>query len=292
LHGPARIVLAVSLGLACAANAISAETPEQALTRIELAAEEATVHKDRAVLESTFADDFLGYGCSSDKKASKKDIIDSTMSPDYALLDYHYSPYTVHVYGGTATVQGTVVETSKYKGAVNRNNMSWLDVFVLRDGRWQWVANECAIVPPTHGASAAAAKSLLDTDKGLAAKSHEVGFVAAYSTAVAPDARKFDEGAQPVFGRAAILKLMATYPRDDSFDWVPREAVVADSGELGFTWGQWTATNHDAQGKPTVGTGIYVDVWRRAADGAWQWIEDTGYAFPKPKPVKVQGATQ
>src|SRR5271155_5452625 len=82
-------------------------------------------------------------------------------------------------------------------------------------------------------------QDLLDTDRALAAQSLKVGFVAAYASAMAPDARKLDPGSQPVIGRQAIIAQMATYPTGDAFTWTPQEAVVATSGDLGFTWGRW-----------------------------------------------------
>jgi formylglycine-generating enzyme required for sulfatase activity len=53
------------------------------------------------------------------------------------------------------------------------------------------------------------ADSLLDADRALATQSHAIGFVAAYSKAMAPDARKLDAGAPKLIGAAAILVLAA-----------------------------------------------------------------------------------
>jgi ketosteroid isomerase-like protein len=121
-----------------------------------------------------------------------------------------------------------------------------------------------------------ASDSLLNADRAWASQSHSIGFVAAYSKAMAPDARKLDGGAPPAIGRDAILALMARYPADLSLDWKPEEAVVAASGELGFTRGHFTATSHDSTGKLTTEHGKYLDVWRRQSDGGWRWIADIG----------------
>jgi ketosteroid isomerase-like protein len=117
---------------------------------------------------------------------------------------------------------------------------------------------------------------LLDADRALSAQSHSIGFVAAYSKAMAPDARKLDDGAPPAIGRDAILALMTRYPADLSLDWIPEEAVVSASGDLGFTWGHFTATSHDGTGKLVTAHGKYLDVWRRQNDGSWRWIADIG----------------
>jgi len=127
-----------------------------------------------------------------------------------------------------------------------------------------------------------ASDSLLNADRALAAQSHAIGFVAAYSKAMAPDARKFDSESMPAIGSQAILALMAKYPPDLTLDWTPQEAVVADSGELGFTWGTYVATFHNKAGKPITSYGKYMDVWRRQPDGTWRWIADMGNDDPPP----------
>jgi ketosteroid isomerase-like protein len=133
----------------------------------------------------------------------------------------------------------------------------------------------CSVHTASVSASEAA-DSLLNADRALSAQSHSIGFVAAYSKAMAPDARKLDGGAPPAIGRDAILALMTRYPADLSLDWTPEEAVVSASGDLGFTWGHFTSTSHDGTGKLVTAHGKYLDVWRRQKDGSWRWIADIG----------------
>ena len=125
--------------------------------------------------------------------------------------------------------------------------------------------------------------SLLNADRALAALSHRIGFVAAYETAMAPDARKLDGGSFTIVGRRAILAQMARYGKDLKIEWTPREAVVAKGGDLGYTWGYFTASFHDRKGKLVTSYGKYLDVWRRQANGAWQWIADISNDNPRPK---------
>jgi ketosteroid isomerase-like protein len=129
------------------------------------------------------------------------------------------------------------------------------------------------------------AQDLLNTDRALAAQSLKVGFVAAYSSAMGPDARKLDPGSQPLIGRRAILAAMAKYPTGDAFSWTPEEAVVATSGDLGFTWGRWADAYRDKNGKIAHAYGKYLDVWHRGADGKWRWIADMGNSNPAPPPT-------
>jgi hypothetical protein len=87
----------------------------------------------------------------------------------------------------------------------------------------------CVSVYAVAASASDAATSLLNADRALAARSHAIVFVAAYSKAMAPDARKLDSGAPPAIGSDSILALMAKYPADLKIDWTPREAVVADA---------------------------------------------------------------
>jgi formylglycine-generating enzyme required for sulfatase activity len=123
-------------------------------------------------------------------------------------------------------------------------------------------------------------ESLLNADRALAARSQQVGFVAAYAEAMAPDAHKFDAGVPTAVGRSAILALMARYPNDLHIDWNPEEEVVSGAGDLGYTWGHYLATSHDHMGANVVERGRYLDVWRRQSDGQWRWIADIGTSDP------------
>lgn len=126
-----------------------------------------------------------------------------------------------------------------------------------------------------------AGESLLAADRALAARSATVGFVSAYGGAMAPDARKLDADVPTAVGRDAILALMARYPADLELDWNPEEAVVARSGDLGYTWGHFIASHRDAKGETVTEFGRYLDVWRRDTDGLWRWIADIGTSGPK-----------
>lgn len=124
--------------------------------------------------------------------------------------------------------------------------------------------------------------SLLAADRALAARSAEVGFVTAFAGAMAPDARKLDAQVPTARGREAILALLSKYPADLQLDWNPEEAVVAGSGDLGYTWGHFVARHHDGTGATVTEFGRYLDVWRRDGDGLWRWIADIGTSGPKP----------
>ena len=67
--------------------------------------------------------------------------------------------------------------------------------------------------------------------------------------------------------------------------WEPDTAVVAASGDVGYTIGHSQVRQTNPDGSVTVrSTGRYVTIWRRQPDGSWKVELDTGQTDPKPSP--------
>ena len=58
---------------------------------------------------------------------------------------------------------------------------------------------------------------------------------------------------------------------DVSLTWKPAKAIIAESGELGYTYGFWTFI---AKGDTAKGT--YLTVWKMDSNHQWKYIADTG----------------
>lgn len=73
-------------------------------------------------------------------------------------------------------------------------------------------------------------------------------------------------------GRAAVLEGWKELLTEGGpvLDWTPRQADASDSGELGFTVGDWRLEAKDG----SVTTGEYVTVWRRERDGRFRALFD------------------
>jgi ketosteroid isomerase-like protein len=146
---------------------------------------------------------------------------------------------------------------------------------------WKALLMTCTFVA-TQAYASEASDALLNADRAMAAQSRAIGFGPALSKMVGADARKFDGGSPPAIGRESILAVLAKYSADLQLDWTPEEAVVAKSGELGYTWGRYVAKSHNSKGDLTTNYGVYMDVWRRDDDGTWRWIADMGVSTPAP----------
>ena len=123
-------------------------------------------------------------------------------------------------------------------------------------------------------------KKLLDTDFEFARTSVKKGPSAAFYLYLADNAMQLPEGSLPIYGRTAIYETM----KGDHYDllWTPVKAEVANSGELGWTWGKFVVTVRQADGSTTTGYGKYLNIWRKQPDGKWKVIVDMGNKSPSP----------
>ena len=76
----------------------------------------------------------------------------------------------------------------------------------------------------------------------------------------------------PIQGKQSLID--SYRGRNDSnvmLTWKPQKALLAESGELGYTYGFWTfiASNDTSQG-------TYLTVWKKNSKGEWKYIADTG----------------
>ena len=102
--------------------------------------------------------------------------------------------------------------------------------------------------------------TLLRADRAFAEAAAK-GAAAAYAAVLAADARLHREGALPVVSKKAILQTLSAHPA--KVGWLPVQARIASSGDLGYTLG-----------KEQVGVeqGYYLRIWKKQADGAWKVV--------------------
>jgi len=98
------------------------------------------------------------------------------------------------------------------------------------------------------------------------------------------DATVYSPGAPAVTGGDAIRKTIEEMMAAPGFalSWTPAEAVVAASGDIGYTSGAYEmkATGASEQGK-------YVTVWKKEGD-AWKVVEDIFNADAAPQSAAAQ----
>jgi ketosteroid isomerase-like protein len=127
--------------------------------------------------------------------------------------------------------------------------------------------------PPSGPQSAK--DQILAADKAFSAASKEDGIEPAFLAVVATDGKLLND---PRSGAAAVRARYMQLPPSAVLTWEPAFVDVAESGELGYTWGRYRLNlpNVRKGGPPIIEMGTYVTVWKRQPDGEWKVALDGG----------------
>lgn len=160
----------------------------------------------------------------------------------------------------------------------------------MRTGRPSGAASLALLVallsaPPAAAAAdaeAAAREAIRKADvefcEALAARDR-----ARFGALVASGARFYQAGG-PTGSREEVLKEWEVFFAEDGprLTWTPVLVEASASGDLGYSTGRFELTVKGADGTPRTGTGWYVTIWRKGADGRWRATVDIGTP-PSPK---------
>ncbi len=119
----------------------------------------------------------------------------------------------------------------------------------------------------------AARASLLEAERALAADAASRGFAEALLARGAEGVRVHREGSEPAIGAEAARALLAKQPAASG--WTAAHAEAARSGDFGYAHGSF---------RTAAGTGSYLRVWERGADGTWRVVLDVTALPPPPRP--------
>ncbi|HEX9632480.1 MAG TPA: nuclear transport factor 2 family protein [Gemmatimonadales bacterium] len=124
---------------------------------------------------------------------------------------------------------------------------------------------------------------LLAADRAFAAETAARG-ADGWAAWFADDGRMYRERGY-VDGRDAIRETMVPTFADSlrALRWAPDTAIVAASGDIGYTLGHWETVLTTAAGDSVVGWGNYVTIWRRQSDGTWKATVDIGNQAERPE---------
>jgi len=121
---------------------------QQILIKLERDWDAAFHRKDVAFIESVLADEFVstyGDGSRGDRAKELKLATEFNQQIDSSTLD----EFVVKVYGDTAVVWFTQHMVGPSKGQRLEVTYRYIDVFVMRAGRWQCVASQSTKVTAT-----------------------------------------------------------------------------------------------------------------------------------------------
>lgn len=123
----------------------AASSPAEAVKQLERDWSEAQKARNIDKLSQIIADDWAGLG-SDGTRTTKKDFLNDVKSGSNKLETFEMGPMDVKVIGTIAIVQGGDTEKSSSKGKDTSGKWVWMDVFVNRDGKWQAVRSQSAMV--------------------------------------------------------------------------------------------------------------------------------------------------
>ena len=89
---------------------------------------------------------------------------------------------------------------------------------------------------------------------------------------------KFEDTQFPIIGKAAFAASFDKNQDIKTISWKPVNAEIAQSGDIGYTWGNWKFIAKD--------TAYYVNyftAWKKQKDGSWKVTLDGGNSTPKPE---------
>ncbi len=121
---------------------------------------------------------------------------------------------------------------------------------------------------------------LLKADVAFSELSEQRGAAEAFYMVLAEDAIVFPINAPPIRGRREIVDHYSTGAY--TLTWTPMEALVAESGELGTTWGTSVMRTKNENGEEVIQHFKYLSVWKKI-DGVWKLAADMGNQNPPPE---------
>ena len=139
----ARVLLALVLlsGVTTASAQLSVKSDQEVLIELEQNWISALKRNDVKFVESILAEEFTatyGDGTRGDRQHELKLVADFNSQVDEWLV----GEFTVKVYKDTAVVWFTQRMTGPVQGKPVEITTRYMDVFVMRDGRWQCVGSQ------------------------------------------------------------------------------------------------------------------------------------------------------
>lgn len=121
-------------------------------------------------------------------------------------------------------------------------------------------------------------QEIIDTDRAMSDLAAMEGFNIAILFYADDDIVKLNDGQFPVVGKKVFEKRYGKNAGPKTLTWKPINAEVANSGELGYTWGNWKYVTPD-----TTYYGNYFTAWKKQNDGKWKVALDGGNSTPVPE---------
>jgi ketosteroid isomerase-like protein len=112
-------------------------------------------------------------------------------------------------------------------------------------------------------------ETLLNADKNFAALSATKGLREAYLENIDSNGVLLRPNKLPIVGADAVDFIIGLKDTGYTMNWKPSNAIVASSGDLGYTYGVYEIKSSVID---TSLYGTYVSIWKKQADGKWKFV--------------------
>ncbi|MFN1834532.1 YybH family protein [Balneola sp. MJW-20] len=131
----------------------------------------------------------------------------------------------------------------------------------------------CIIISCTHSDQTEIWKEeILNTEREFSAMAAREGIAEAFINFADEDAVLMRNN-ELIKSRDSISSFYAGR-MDTGLSWEPDFVEVSESGDLGYTYGQYSYTYQNTDGDTATVTGIFHTVWKRQSDGGWKFVWD------------------
>ncbi|HEY2376915.1 MAG TPA: DUF4440 domain-containing protein [Gemmatimonadaceae bacterium] len=133
-----------------------------------------------------------------------------------------------------------------------------------------------------RGRRADAVSQVREADSAFALAADLQGTGIAFASFVAPQGVVFS-GSEIVIGTDAVRALYDEQQRaGGTLNWRPVYADAVESGDLGWTVGEYVFTGRGANGSVVQRFGKYLTIWKKQPGGEWRFVVDGGNQSPTP----------
>lgn len=115
-------------------------------------------------------------------------------------------------------------------------------------------------------------KVLMDADLAFSDYSAQNGLKKAFIEFAHDSVVLLKPNRMPIEGKQSLIDSYRSLNDSNlQLTWKPDKAIIAASGELGYTYGFWTSVSSQDTSR-----GTYLTVWKKNEKGEWKYIADTG----------------
>ena len=122
--------------------------------------------------------------------------------------------------------------------------------------------------------------NLINVDKSFALTAKKIGTANAFKKFLSDDAIQIVSGKETKGKLKIYENLKNSFSSELILNWEPEGVNVAESGELGYTWGSYVVMKKgsikDQISDEIIFNGKYLNIWEKIDNGSWKVKIDIG----------------